>query len=486
MSDRRFIHESRLPAARAEAFAWHARPGALQRLLPPWEAVRVESASGGIEDGAEVVLRLKAGPVPLRWVARHEDYREGASFRDVQRSGPFARWEHDHRFLDDEPGTCRLRDEVRYALPLGPLGALLGGRSIRRTLRAQFRYRHALTRGDLALHARHAEAPRRTVAISGASGLLGSALAALLTTGGHRVLKLVRRAPRAEDEIHWDPPNGLVDPEGIPPFDTLVHLAGENVGAGRWTKARREAIRSSRIQATRALVASLARMPTPPSTVVVASAVGWYGERGDTSLDESAGPGEGFLAEVCRDWEAAAHEATSLGARVVTPRLGVVLSAAGGALAKLRTPFSFGLGGPIGRGGRWMSWISREDAVGVLHEAIMDPRYEGPINAVAPEPVTNRLFTKALASVLRRPALLPVPPFVLKLLFGDMARETILASTRVLPARLEALSFPFRHRGIGSALRHTLGRLRAEDVEGELEASDTPYEASRVLSRDGA
>ncbi len=472
-----------MPVPRAEAFAWHARPGALARLIPPWESVTVASTTPGADgstlgDGAEVVLKLRVGPITLRWVAEHKDCREGESFRDDQRSGPFARWEHTHRFLDDTPDTSRLRDDVVYALPLGWLGGLLGGRSVRAKLRAQFRYRHAVTAGDLSLHARYPDAPRRTVAISGASGLVGSALAALLGTGGHRVLRLVRRAPRSDDEIHWDPETGLVEPEAVPAFDTLVHLAGENIGAGRWTAARREAIRRSRVEGTRALVATLGRMPSPPTTVVVASAVGWYGERGDASLDESAGPGEGFLAEVCRDWEAAAHEAAAFGARVVTPRFGVILSAAGGALAKLRTPFGLGLGGPIGRGGRWMSWISLDDAISVLHEAIMDPRYEGPVNAVAPEPVTNRLFTKALGSVLRRPAILPVPPFVLKLLFGEMAEQTILASTRAVPARLESLDFPFRHRGIGSALRHVLGRLRPEDTAIELEATDAPHTPS--------
>ena len=474
MSTRRFIHESRLPVDRAAAFAWHARPGALPRLLPPWESVSVESATGGIEEGAEVVLRLGMGPVRLRWVAEHKAMEEGVSFRDDQRSGPFARWEHTHRFLDDEAGS-RLRDDVVYALPLGPIGALFGGGSIRRKLRAQFRFRHAVTRGDLALHDRHRDQPRRTVAISGASGLVGSALAALLTTGGHRVLRLVRRDARSEDELAWDPATGLRDPEAAPPFDALVHLAGENIGAGRWTAARREAIRTSRVEHTRALMASVARCPTPPTTVVVASAVGWYGERGDEVLDEDAGPGEGFLAEVCRDWETAAGEARAFGARVVTPRFGVVLSPSGGALAKLRTPFSLGVGGPIGRGKRWMSWISLDDAIGVLHEAVLDPRYDGAVNAVAPEPVTNHTFTKALGRVFRRPTLLPLPPFVLKLLFGEMAEQTLLASTRAVPGQLQTFAFPFRHPDIESALRHGFGRLRVEDVVGETEASDAAY-----------
>lgn len=470
---RRFVHEGQLPVDAASAFAWHARPGALPRLIPPWEAVAVESATGGIEDGAEVVLRLRMGPLRLRWVAEHGDYRPNESFLDVQRSGPFARWEHTHRFLP-EGETCRLRDDVIYKLPLGPVGAILGGASVRAKLRAQFRFRHAVTRGDLAVHARHGAAPRQTVAISGAGGLVGSALAALLTTGGHRVVRLVRRPARTPEEIHWDPAAGLVDPAGVAPFDALVHLAGENIGAGRWTRTRRAAIRASRVEGTRALMASLGRMPTPPRTVVVASAVGWYGDRGDESLDESAASGTGFLAEVCRDWEVAAQEAEAHGARVALARFGVVLTPAGGALAKLRTPFSLGLGGPIGRGGRWMSWIAHDDAIGVLHEAIMDPRYVGAFNAVAPEAVTNRAFTAGLGRVLRRPTLLPLPPFLLKWMFGEMAEQTLLASTRVVPARLAAWDYPFRHPTLEGALRHGLGRLRAEDVVGEVEASDLP------------
>lgn len=474
MSTRRFIHESRLPVDRATAFAWHARPGALPRLIPPWESVSVESARGGIDEGAEVVLRLMMGPLRLRWVAEHKALEDGVFFRDDQRSGPFARWEHTHRFLDDGDGS-RLRDDIVYALPFGFLGALLGGGGVRRKLRAQFRFRHAVTRGDLALHDRYADAPRKTIAISGASGLVGAAFAALLTTGGHRVLRLVRRAPAADDEIHWDPTRGLVEPEAVPPLDALVHLAGENIGAGRWTAARREAIRTSRVEGTRALMETLGRTPSPPPTVVVASAVGWYGERGDTELAEDATPGGGFLAEVCRDWEAAAETARAFGARVVTPRFGVVLSAAGGALAKLRTPFALGLGGPIGRGARWMSWISLDDAIGVLHETVMDPRFDGAVNAVAPEAVTNRTFTKALGAVLRRPTLLPLPPFVLRLMFGEMAEETLLASTRAVPARLEAFEFPFRHPTIEHALRHGLGRLRPEDTVAETEVGDAIY-----------
>jgi uncharacterized protein (TIGR01777 family) len=293
--------------------------------------------------------------------------------------------------------------------------------------------------------------PPIRVAVAGASGLLGSALVRGLAADGHAVLRLVRRAPRGADEIRWDPAAGTVDAAALEGVDAVVNLAGENV-AERWTEARKARIRASRAGATRLLATTLAGLRRKPRVLVNASAVGLYGDRGEERLDETSAPGGGFLAEVVREWEAATEPASAAGIRVVLPRFGVVLSARGGALARLLTPFRLGAGGPIGGGSQWMSWISLDDAVALMELAIHDERFSGPVNAVAGA-VTNRQFVHTLGHVLNRPAIVPVPGFALKLAFGDMAEETILASQRTEPRALTQLGYSFIHPELEGALR---------------------------------
>jgi hypothetical protein len=299
---------------------------------------------------------------------------------------------------------------------------------------------------------------RRNVVVAGASGLIGRALVPFLRTQGHTVRRLVRHAPRAADEIFWNPAAGELDPAALEGADTVINLSGENVGASRWTAARREAILRSRVDATKTLVLALKERRERPEVFVSASAVGYYGERGDEVLEETAPIGHGFLPEVCLAWETHAEGAARLGVRTPLMRLGVVLTPAGGALAKLLPFFRAGLGGRAGSGRQWLSWISLDDAVGAIGHAVSDGRCAGPVNTVAPEPVTNAEFAATLARVLRRPAVLPVPAAVLRAALGQMADETLLASTRAVPARLRALGYEFRHPALEAALRHVLGR----------------------------
>jgi uncharacterized protein (TIGR01777 family) len=288
--------------------------------------------------------------------------------------------------------------------------------------------------------------------IAGSTGLVGSALIPVLRSQGHEVVRLVRNQPKAPDEIPWNPAARGFAPAGIDGADAIINLAGENVGAGRWTAARRERIRSSRVDTTAALVGALAKLARKPAVLVNASAVGFYGDRGDDILTEESGPGRGFLAEVCQAWESRAQDAAQTGVRTVQLRFGVILSPKGGALAKMLPVFRLGLGGRLGSGKQWMSWVSLDDAVGVIGHALANPACAGPVNVVAPGSMTNAEFTAQLGAVLRRPAVLPVPATVLRLLFGTMADETLLASSRARPRILDNAGYIFRHPELALAL----------------------------------
>lgn len=300
------------------------------------------------------------------------------------------------------------------------------------------------------------------ILVSGSTGLIGSALVPALGAAGHRVRRLVRGpSGGAGGDVRWDPEAGVLDAGGLEGCDAVVHLAGENI-AGRWTAAKKRRIRDSRVKGTGLLAQALARLGRPPRVLVCASAIGYYGDRGAEAMREDSPRGKGFLAEVCAEWEAAAAPAAQKGIRVVNLRFGVVLSPRGGALAKMLLPFRLGLGGTVGRGNQWMSWIAIDDAVGAILHALQSEALRGPANAVAPNPVTNRDFTRALGRAVRRPTIFPMPAFAARLAFGEMAEELLLASTRVEPVKLLATRYAFRHPEVEGALRHLLGgALRA-------------------------
>jgi len=454
-----FARRSRMPASAADVFGWHARPGAFERLTPPWERVALLEEHGGIEDGARKVLRMGRPPFAVRWVADHRDYIAGEQFRDVQTQGPFAHWSHTHRVEPDGTDRCWLEDRIDYALPLGMVGALAGGVFTHRKLERMFDYRHRITAHDVAAHARARGVGTMKILITGASGLIGSALMPFLTAGGHQVVRLVRGGGRRKaDAVHWNPDSGTIDAPALEGLDAVVHLAGENIAGGRWTAAKKARIHASRVAGTRLLVDALCGLARPPKTLLAASAIGYYGDRHADVVDEDSAPGAGFLADVCREWEAATAPAAQRGIRVVTLRLGVVLSGAGGMLSTVLPPFKLGLGGRIGSGEQYLSWIAIDDVLGTVLHALATPAMAGPVNAVAPNPVTNRVFTETLAAVLSRPALLPLPAAAVRLLFGEMGEELLLASTRVEPQRLLASGFPFAYPALETALRHVLGR----------------------------
>jgi uncharacterized protein (TIGR01777 family) len=300
------------------------------------------------------------------------------------------------------------------------------------------------------------------VAVSGSGGLIGAEVVSALSAAGSEVVRLVRRDPApGEAAVRWDPGKGIADPAGLSGLDAVVHLAGENIAAGRWNAARKAAIRESRVEGTRLLCDALAALPVPPKTLVCASAIGYYGDRGDELLTEESPVGTGFLAAVCREWEAATRPAHRTGIRVVTLRIGMVLTPKGGALSRMLLPVRAGFGGVLGNGRQYVSWIALDDLPGIVLHVLANADLRGPVNAVAPRPVTNREFTEALGRVLSRPTPLPVPAFALRIAVGEMADALLLASTRVVPRRLEETGYRFRFPELHGALRHLLGKPEA-------------------------
>lgn len=283
--------------------------------------------------------------------------------------------------------------------------------------------------------------------------MLGSALRSAASAAGAQVLQLVRRPPASPAEIEWQPaaPQPLPAAERLENIPAAIHLSGANLAARRWTPAFRSELLASRVGSTRALALTLAALRHPPQVLLAASAIGFYGNRGEEILTETSASGSGFMADLCRQWEAAAQPAVEAGIRVVHMRLGIVLGP-GGALSRMLPVFRLGLGGPLGSGRQWMSWISLPDAVAAILFALQTPALDGPVNLTAPEPVTNAVFTRALARALHRPAVLPAPAFALRLALGEMADEALLASTRVLPARLASEGFVFQHPVLDRAL----------------------------------
>jgi len=405
-----------------------------------------------------VVLSQKLGPLRTRWVAVHGDLNAPFEFRDFQLEGPFARWEHVHRFVPDGDDACLLEDEIDYRLPFGPLGDAAAGRMVAARIGQAFAYRHAVTVADLEAIRAAALSPLR-ILLSGANGLLGSALRPFLTCAGHTVVALTR-SPRHRDDIGWEPSTGRLDASDLEGFDAVIHLAGESIAAGRWNAARKARIETSRTVGTRLLAERLASLTKPPQTFLSASAIGFYGDRPGELLTEASAPGSGFLTDVSLGWEAATSPASDAGIRVVHARFGVVLSLLGGALAKMLPAFRAGAGGRLGSGRQAVSWIALDDVVGALYHALATPSLAGPVNVVAPHAVTNAELTRRLAAVLHRPALAPAPAAALKLALGEMAEALLLADQRVEPAALTAANYAFRFPDLETALRHLLGRRK--------------------------
>lgn len=435
---------------------WHMGQGTFERLAPAWQRLVPVSLPESPADGARAEFYLQTGPLKLRWVARIGPVEPPYRFVDTQERGPFAAWQHEHLIQPQGADSATLTDRVTYALPAG-LGSIPFIRTrAHRELERLFSFRHQRMREDLDRFPRETPGIGKVVLVSGNSGLIGRRLTPYLQTLGYTVRGLTR-GPAGPGLFRWDPVAGWIDPEALKGVDAVIHLAGEGIADGRWTQARRERILNSRIDGTRTLVRALSALDTAPSVFISASGVNFYAT-GTGPHSEDGPMGDGFLAEVCEQWEAEAMQATRAGSRVVCLRTGVVLDPLGGALGKMLPAFYPGLGGPIGSGRQGFPWIGMDDLLDIYVEALRSPGRSGPVNAVHPQLLNQRAFSRILGSVLHRPAVLRLPAILIKALFGEMGKETLLADLSVQPEKLIKSGYQFRHSDLREALSLMLGR----------------------------
>ena len=456
-----YRHETVVEADAETTFAWFEHEGSFRRLMPPWEVAEEVRADDSLEIGSKRIFKFPMGPIKMTWVAEHTGYDPPTFFSDKMLKGPFRSWDHEHHLIEDG-GVTKVIDEVSYQVPFGSLGNLvdrmLGGLLVRKRISQMFTARELRLKRDLFHHSKFSDQPRRRILVAGSSGTIGTQLVAFLDTGGHDVWRLVRREiKKGSKELYWDPSSGKLDHGILEGFDTIIHLGGEGIGDKRWSSKRKKEIRESRIASTLLLSDAIQGMSKKPEVFIVASAIGWYGDRGDEELDESSTPGEGFLPDVCREWESSASKVEASGVRTVFLRSGIVLTATGGALEKMLLPFKLGGGGPMGGGKQWMSWISLDDEIYAIHHLMMRRGSSGKYNLTAPEPVRQKMFAKVLGRVIRRPAIAPIPGFAIKVIFGEMGVSLTLESQRVLPNRLIDEGYEFLHSDLEHALRDTLG-----------------------------
>lgn len=442
--------------------------GAFQRVMPEWDNLDPDRV-GSLRDGERTEFTMSIGPLRRKWVAVHHDVEPGVCFSDLMETGPMAHWDHHHRFERTASGGTKVTDRVDWRLPLHPITVLSAPITVTRRLERMFRFRTIRTQRDMDRIAEHSDAGHLRVLVSGSSGLVGTQLCAFLRTAGHEVVT-VHRSTSGETKsesggsggqyrrVLWNDRTGEIISGTLDGFDAVVHLAGAGIGDKRWSSQRKADLRDSRVVPTRNLVRALAGCEHPPEVFLCASAIGWYGDRGESGVDEYSDPGTGFLAELCTHWEAEADEAATAGMRVVKVRSGIVTTSSGGALSRLLPPAKFGLGGPIGRGRQYQSWISLDDEVHAIHHLLLTRGAEGAFNLTAPTPVPQREFARVLGRVLRRPAVMPLPPAALELAFGEMGRSLIIEGQRVLPTRLGESGFRFSHETLEECLRDSLGR----------------------------
>jgi uncharacterized protein len=441
-----------------EIYRWHIRPGAFFRLLPPWEPISVKEYPGQINENSIARLRFNLLKVPVSWDLRHENFVENREFTDVQVQGPFRYYKHRHLFSAQAKGT-EVTEEIQYKLPFRFLAGKLAEAYTQKRLQKTFTFRESILREDLGLHQKYFPQTKLKILLAGAGGTLGSELLHFFNTGGHSVYRLVRGNTDQPNTIYWNPLNQDLDPAPLEGFDVVINLSGEPLAGVRWDAIQKNRIRDSRIRSTELLTSVLTTLKYPPQVFINASATGFYGDRGDEKLLEESAPGEGFLADVCKEWEFAANEASVRGIRTISMRLGAVITGKGGMLPRLLTPFTMGLGGKMGSGTQLLSWLHIQDFLGAVCHVIAHPEIQGPVNFTSPHALTNSEFTELMGLILHRPTLATVPGALLKTLVGEMAEEVLLTGALVYPEKLLSTGYEFMYGQMEAALGRELGKV---------------------------
>lgn len=458
-------------------FGWHENPGAFERLTPPFDPVNVTYRKGNI-DGGEVHIRIPF--IPFTWVAKHHSYKKNVQFMEDQESGPFVgplpfwngSWHHQHLFEKNGNGKSILKDRIYYDFPMDPFGSLFGGWFTKKKLDQMFAYRRNITKNDLKAQSKY-EGKALDIAVTGGSGLVGSELIPYLTTAGHKVENIVRGRPK-KGELVWN-----IDKKQISSLegkDAVVHLAGEPINkplAGKipipWTEWKRKEILDSRVNGTRLIAEHLASLNKKPKVLVCASAIGFYGDRGEDILTEDEDKGSDYFSKVVSEWEAAAKPAIDAGIRVVFLRLAPVMSPLGGALQVLSLPAMLGSSPPVAGGKQWWSWVSVDDAIGSIYHSIITESLSGAVNVASPNPVRQKEWASTLAEIYwgklaKMTTLIPIPGFVLKTFLGEFGDVLALSSIRVDSSKLIDSGYEFRFTDLEHCFRHLLGKRKLEDL----------------------
>ena len=426
--------------------------------------------TGGINNDDNSIFRIKLGPITFKWVAKHFGYIHNLQFQDKMIKGPFKKWIHTHSFIPQDQNQCIIEDKIDYMPRFGKIGSKIIQKRIQNYLNQLFIYRERILVNDTILEKMTRE-KGKNILITGSHGLIGSSLIPLLTyIGGHKITRLVRKinnnntysSPTTNKEdkksIFWYPEYDKLDHNELEGFDIIIHLAGENI-FGRWTDIKKQRIFNSRVGSTKLLAKSLTKLSNPPSLLICASAIGYYGDRPNEYITEDSIPGKGFLSEVCQQWEKATHDVTEIGIRVVNTRFGVVLTPKGGILQKLLSPFKLGLGITIGNKDQYISWVSIEDVIKSIFYSITNTSIKGPVNVVSPKPITNLEFSDTLKKIFNPKLSVSINQNIPKLIFGEMSKEVLSTNTYVIPKRLISTGYKFFNSELEDSLRFLLGKI---------------------------
>ena len=426
--------------------------------------------TGGINNDDNSIFRIKLGPITFKWVAKHFGYIHNRQFQDKMIKGPFKKWIHTHSFIPQEQNQCIIEDKIDYMLRFGKIGSKIIQKRIQNYLNQLFIYRERILVNDTILE-KMTQEKGKNILITGSHGLIGSSLIPLLTNvGRHKITRLVRKvnnnnmgsSPTTNKEdkksIFWYPEYDKLDHHELEGFDIIIHLAGENI-FGRWTDIKKQRIFNSRVGSTKLLAKSLTKLSNPPSLLICASAIGYYGDRPNEYITEDSIPGKGFLSEVCQKWEKATQDVTEIGIRVVNTRFGVVLTPKGGILQKLLSPFKLGLGITIGNKDQYISWVSIEDVIKSIFYSITNTSIKGPVNVVSPKPITNLEFSDTLKKIFNPKLSVSINQNIPKLIFGEMSKEVLSTNTYVIPKRLISTGYKFFNSELEDSLRFLLGKI---------------------------